>query len=61
MFSSCLGNLRLQRKQRFSGTDMLEGICSSETGIIFDGRADGRTHGQMLGIRYTSTLRLGGL
>ena len=39
-----VGDPRLQRKQRFSATDRLDGISISDTGIIFNGRTDGRTH-----------------
>ena len=39
----CLGDPRLQRKQRFSVTDMVDGICTSETGIIFDRGTNGHT------------------
>ena len=35
-----VGDPRLQRKQRFGGTERLDGICISETGIIR--RTDGR-------------------
>ena len=37
-----LGDLRLQRKQRFSAKDILDGICISTTGIISDVRLDAR-------------------
>ena len=37
-----LGDPRLQRKQRVGATDMLDGICPSETGILSDGRTDTR-------------------
>ena len=30
-------------KQRFSATDMLDDNCTSETGIMFDGRTNGHT------------------
>ena len=36
-----VGDPRLQRKQRFSGTDKLNGICISEAGITSNGRLDG--------------------
>ena len=32
----------IQRKRRFNATDMLDGICTCETGIIFDNRTDTR-------------------
>ena len=54
---SWLGNSTLQRKQRFSATDMLVGICTCEIGIIFDER----THGQTLGKHNTSPLTCGGV
>ena len=38
-----LGDLRLQRKQRFRATDQLDGIYTSEIGVIL---IDGRTQGQ---------------
>ena len=31
-----------REKQRFSATDMLDDICVTETGNIFDGRTDTR-------------------
>ena len=39
-----VGAPRLQREQRFSVTDRLDGICISETGIISNGRMDGPTN-----------------
>ena len=47
MFSSeqsyrWLSDPRLYRKQMLSATDILDDICVSETGNIFDGRTDTR-------------------
>ena len=37
------GDPSLQRKQRFDASDLLDGVCTSETGIISDGRTGGNT------------------
>ena len=39
-----LSEPRLQWKQRFIATNMLDDICTCETGIISDGRTDGYTN-----------------
>ena len=45
-----VGDPGIQRKQRFSGTDRLDFICISETGIISNGRMDGHPN------RYTGKI-----